>query len=64
MANDPQMKTKVNYSIIQQNGKFVVAKNGQPIQLPSSMGQSIVTEFNSREDAEKYMGILKNLSKR
>ena len=63
MANDPQMKTKINYSIIQQNGKFVVAKNGQPIQLPSSIGQSVVTEFNSREDAERYMSILKSLSK-
>lgn len=43
---------------MQKNGKFVVTKNGEPISLPKSDGQSIITEFSSREDAEKYMGIL------
>lgn len=44
--------------VIQKNGKFIVTKNGEPISLPKSDGQSIITEFSSREDAEKYMGIL------
>ena len=42
-------------------GKFVVTKNGEPILLPKSNGQTIVTEFDSREDAEKYVSILNNL---
>ena len=49
--------------IMQKNGKFVVTQNGQPINLPKSDGQSIVTEFDSRQDAEKYMDILSKLSK-
>ena len=51
-----------NLSIVQKNGKFVVAKDGQPILLPKSDGQSIITEFSSREDAERYLGILSTLS--
>ena len=50
--------------VIQKNGKFVVTKNGEPILLPKSDGQSIVTEFNSKEDAEKYMSILATLQKK
>lgn len=49
--------------IVQKNNKFVVTKNGQPIQLPKSDGQTIVTEFDNRRDAEKYLSILKSLSK-
>lgn len=49
--------------IIQKNNKFVVTKNGQPIQLPKTDGQTIVTEFDNRRDAEKYLSILKSLSK-
>jgi len=41
----------------------VVTQNGQPINLPKSDGQAIVTEFNSKSDAEKYMSILSNLQK-
>jgi len=44
--------------VIQKNGKFVVTKNGEPILLPKNDGQSIITEFDSREDAEKYIQIL------
>lgn len=62
MANNPQMKTKTNYNIIEQNGKFLVARNGQPIKLPKSDGSPIVTEFDTKSDAEKYMTILKTLS--
>lgn len=49
--------------IVQKNNKFVVTKNGQPIQLPKTDGQTIVTEFDNRRDAEKYLSILKSLSK-
>lgn len=53
-----------NLGVIQKNGKFVVTKNGEPILLPkSSDGQTIVTQFDSQEDAEKYMSILSRLSK-
>jgi len=50
-------------SILEKSGKFVVAKNGEPIQLPKSDGQAIVTEFDSKQDAEKYMSILATLKK-
>lgn len=52
-----------NLGIMQKNGKFVVTKNGEPIVLPKTDGQSIVTEFPTKEDAEKYMSILTALSK-
>lgn len=57
------MKTKVEYGIKKLNSKFVVTKNGEPIVLPASSGQTIVTEFDTKEDAEKYLSILKNLNK-
>ena len=50
--------------IMQKNGKFVVTKNGEPILLPQTDGQSIVTEFPTKEDAEKYMSILSSLQKK
>lgn len=49
--------------IMQKNGKFVVTQNGEPINLPKSDGQSIVTEFDSKDDAQKYLDILSRLSK-
>ena len=55
--------TKV-YDVVQKNSKFVVTKNGEPILLPKSDGQSIVTEFDSKEDAQKYLSILESLVKR
>lgn len=51
-------------NIVQKDNKFVVTKNGQPIQLPKTDGQTIVTEFENKSDAEKYLSILKTLSKR
>lgn len=51
------------YSIIQKNGKFVVAKDGEPILLPKTDGQSIVTQFDTIDDAERYMAILNTLLK-
>ena len=58
------MKTAEIFDVIQTNGRFVVTKNGQPILLPKSDGQSIVTEFDSSEDAQRYINILKSLKKR
>ncbi len=57
------MKTMKIFSIIQENGRFVVTQNGNPIRLPKSDGQTIVTEFDSKDDAEKYVSILKSLKK-
>ena len=53
-----------NIGIVEKNSKFIVTKNGQPINLPKTDGATIVTEFPSREDAEKYVSILKSLENR
>ena len=53
----------MSLSVIEQNKKFVVTENGRPVNLPKTDGSSIVTEFDSREDAEKYISILNNLKK-
>ena len=53
-----------NLSVIEKHGKFVVAKNGEPIRLPKSDGAALTTEFDSRQDAEKYMSIIRNLKKK
>jgi hypothetical protein len=58
------MKTAEMFGIIQENGRFVVTQNGNPIRLPKSDGQTIVTEFDSKDDAQKYINILKTLKKR
>ena len=53
----------MSLGIVEKNGKFVVTQNGQPINLPKSDGQTIVTEFSSKSDAERYMSILATLQK-
>ena len=53
----------MSLGVVEKNGKFVVTQNGQPINLPKSDGQAIITEFNSKSDAEKYMSILSTLQK-
>jgi len=53
----------MSLGVAEKNGKFVVTQNGQPINLPKSDGQAIVTEFNNKSDAEKYMSILSILQK-
>lgn len=53
-----------NLSVVEKGNKFVVTKNGEPILLPKTDGQSIVTEFDTKQDAEKYMTILKSLRKK
>lgn len=54
----------MSLGVAEKNGKFVVTQNGQPINLPKSDGQSIVTEFSTKEDAEKYMNIVAHLQKK
>lgn len=52
-------------SVIEKNGKFVVTKNGEPILVPkNNEGQTIVTQFDTKEDANRYVEILTKLSKR
>jgi hypothetical protein len=53
-----------NLSVVEKGNKFVVTKNGEPILLPKTDGQTIVTEFDTKQDAEKYMTILKSLRKK
>jgi hypothetical protein len=55
------MKVSDTLSVIEKSGKFVVTQNGEPVNLPKTDGATIVTEFDSREDAEKYISILSRL---
>jgi hypothetical protein len=59
-----EIKMSSDLSVIEKNGKFVVARNNQPIVLPKTDGEIIVTEFSNKADAEKYMSILKYLEKK
>jgi hypothetical protein len=58
---ETKMKVSDTLSVIEKNGKFVVTENGKPINLPKTDGATIITEFDSREDAEKYISILSRL---
>ena len=49
--------------IVEQNKKFVVTENGKPINLPKTDGSAVITEFETKEDAEKYLNILSRLKK-
>jgi hypothetical protein len=49
--------------IVEQNKKFVVTENGKPINLPKTDGSTVVTEFDSKDDAEKYMKIVSSLKR-
>ena len=53
----------MSLSVIEQNKKFVVAENGRPIDLPKTDGSTVVTEFDSKADAERYLSILTTLKK-
>lgn len=53
-----------NLGVIEKNNKFIVTKNGEPINLPKTDGAAIITEFPSKEDAERYISILRTLEKR
>ena len=56
-----KMKVSDTLAVVEKSGKFIVTKNGEPINLPKTDGCAIVTEFTSKEDAEKYISILKTL---
>ena len=43
-------------------GKFIVTKDGEPILLTKTDGATIVTEFDNKTDAERYVTILRKLS--
>jgi hypothetical protein len=49
--------------IVEQNKKFVVTENGKPINLPKTDGSTVVTEFDTKDDAEKYMKIVSSLKR-
>lgn len=53
----------MSLSVIEQNKKFVVVENGRPINLPKTDGSTVVTEFDSKADAERYLSILTTLKK-
>jgi hypothetical protein len=53
----------MNLGIIEQNKKFVVAENGKVVNLPKTDGSTVVTEFDSKADAERYLSILTTLKK-
>lgn len=53
-----------NLSVIEKRGKYIVAKNGEPVKLPKSDGAAVTTEFDNKTDAERYMSILRNLKKK
>ena len=51
------------YHVVEKNGKFVVALDNNPINLPKTDGSTVVTEFDSKADAERYLSILTTLKK-
>jgi hypothetical protein len=60
---ETKMKVSDTLSVIEKNGKFVVAENDKPINLPKTDGSTVVTEFDSKDDAEKYMKIVSSLKR-
>jgi hypothetical protein len=57
------MKSK--FSVKAKNSKFVVLKeNGEPVILPRNDVPNMVAEFDSVDDANKYIGILEVLMKK
>lgn len=58
------MKSSVNFDIKNKNSKFIILQNGEPVQFPKSDNINRVTEFETLEDAQKYVSILQILSKK
>lgn len=54
----------MNLSVVEKNNKFVVTENGKPVNLPKTDGSTVVTEFDSKADAERYLSILTTLKKK
>lgn len=65
MKSKLSVKTNNSKFIVKsKNSKFVVLKeNGEPVILPRSDVPNMVAEFDSVEDANKYVGILEVLMK-
>ena len=51
------------YDIVEKNSKFLVTKDKKPVLLPSNTNPHLITEFDSKEDAQKYINILLSLKK-
>lgn len=58
------MITKDKFEVVEKNGRFIVNKNGQSFTPSRTDGQAIITEFDNKSDAEKYMSILSKLNKK
>lgn len=57
------MKSNHPFVVTSVNNKFIVTKNGVPFSLPSNGGQKKITEFDNKEDADRYINILLSLTK-
>ena len=49
------------YSVIKSENKFLVTKDGKPFSAPHCGGQKKITEFDTEDDANKYVSILQQL---
>ena len=58
VSTEWRQKMNKDLGLIKKNDKFIVTKNGEPISFHKTDGQNIITEFSSKEDAEKYINIL------
>lgn len=58
----PTMKNKSTFSIINKHNNFVVTKNGEPVKIQLTTDSSIEASFFTRDEAYKYLVILKRLS--
>jgi len=50
-----------NLDVVEKNGKFVVVENGKILKGSRTDSHNLVTEFDNKNDAEKYMSILKTV---
>jgi len=50
-----------NLDVVEKNGKFVVVENGKILRGSRTDSHDLVTEFDNKNDAEKYMSILKTV---
>jgi hypothetical protein len=55
---------KPELTIAEINNKFLVLSGGQPIKIPKTDGASVVSivlgEFDNKQDAERYISILRS----
>jgi hypothetical protein len=50
-----------NLGVIEKNGRFVVVENGKILRGSRTDSHNLVTEFDNKNDAEKYMSIIKTV---